>query len=445
MRIRESEWHGAPIEECARVLADLPFTIFFDSNRASHPESRFSFLCWNPLQVLKTKNGELLLDNKKLNKKCLFTALKETLNAADILLPASPFPFIGGLAGFTSYDYGCRMLDIPVPTDSPVSEEAIYGLYTNVLAYDHEKNAHYLYSADEGQENYLRSQLKKEQSVRKSFAAPDWQTSRQDTDYLQDIVYVQEQIRAGEVYQINLTRQNTAPLPEGFHAYSHYETLRQINPAPFSVFMNAGEWQMLSCSPERFLECREGMVETKPIKGTLPASEPESTLQNDPKERAENTMIVDLMRNDLSKVCAVHSVKVPQLCAVENFEGLHHLVSTVTGELQENKDVFDLLKATFPGGSITGAPKLAAMQQISNIEKTARGPYCGSAGYIGFDGCMDMNILIRTVLVTADKIVTNAGGGIVSDSIPERELAEAQQKLKKIMESFEQPLERKSA
>jgi para-aminobenzoate synthetase component 1 len=211
--------------------------------------------------------------------------------------------------------------------------------------------------------------------------------------------------------------------------------LRHINPAPFSAFLNYPHVQLLSSSPERFLKVKGGTVETKPIKGTRPRSpNPEEdmysreALRESLKDRAENVMIVDLLRNDIGKNCAAGSVHVPALFAVESYTTVHHLVSTVRGRLAEGRHALDLLRDCFPGGSITGAPKIRAMEIIEELEPNRRGAYCGAIGYVGFDGAMDTNIAIRTLIHSDHGIRFWAGGGIVADSVLEQEYQECYHK-----------------
>jgi para-aminobenzoate synthetase component 1 len=222
-------------------------------------------------------------------------------------------------------------------------------------------------------------------------------------------------------------------LPNDFSPLLLYHQLQQVNPAPFAAFLNFSDTMLLSASPERFLQLQSGWIEARPIKGTRPRDDnvekdqklAEELLTSE-KERAENTMIVDLLRNDLSRVCVDHSVQVTQLCGLESFATVHHLVSVIIGQLKPEKDAIDLLRATFPGGSITGAPKLRAMEIIAELEPTARGPYCGCFGYIGFDGTIDTAITIRTYTIKNKKITFQTGGGIVADSDPLMEYQEMQ-------------------
>jgi para-aminobenzoate synthetase component 1 len=239
--------------------------------------------------------------------------------------------------------------------------------------------------------------------------------------YRQAFERIQHYIQEGDCYQVNLA-QRFATEASG-DAWLAYRRLRQINPAPFSAYLNLPYAQILSSSPERFLEVRGGRVETRPIKGTRPRlRDPQADIAQaaelgaSAKDRAENLMIVDLLRNDLGKVCIPGSVETTRLFQVESFVNVHHLVSTVTGELAPGLDALDLLRAAFPGGSISGAPKLRAMEIIEELEPNRRGVYCGSVGYIGYNGDMDTNIAIRTVVVANNQARFWAGGGIVADS-----------------------------
>jgi len=255
---------------------------------------------------------------------------------------------------------------------------------------------------------------------------------------------IKHYIREGDCYQVNLAMRFTAPA--GGDPWDAYCRLRQLNPAPFAAFLRLpGGQAVLSSSPERFLALRDGHVETRPIKGTRPrVRDPEldlyqrQALAESIKDRAENLMIVDLLRNDLSKSCAGGSVNVPELFAIESFATVHHLVSTVTGELEPGRHATDLLRGCFPGGSITGAPKLRAMEIIEELEPCRRSVYCGAIGYLGDDGAMDSNIAIRTLVLDHDRLHCWAGGGIVMDSDEQREYQECYDKAVAMLRLYRQ-------
>jgi para-aminobenzoate synthetase component 1 len=248
-------------------------------------------------------------------------------------------------------------------------------------------------------------------------------------DYLRAVRRAIEYIAAGDVFQVNLAQRLLCPAWDD--SVSLYRRLRRCNPAPFAGYFDLGEFQIVSASPERFLKVTAGAVETRPIKGTRPRSADPARdrraadeLCRSEKDRAENVMIVDLLRNDLGRVCRPRSVRVDQLCRLESYEHVHHLVSSVRGRLREECGPIDLVRAAFPGGSITGAPKVRAMEIIAEMEPVARGAYCGSLGYLGFDGSMDLSILIRTITAGRGWWQAPVGGGIVAESVPEREYEE---------------------
>jgi para-aminobenzoate synthetase component 1 len=262
------------------------------------------------------------------------------------------------------------------------------------------------------------------------------------SDYVAVVQRAVDYIHAGDVFQVNLSQRllhaaTCDPL-------SLYLRLRECNPAPFAAWFDLGDAQIISASPERFLSVRGGRAEARPIKGTrrrVAHAEADlfagDDLQQSEKDRAENVMIVDLLRNDLSRVCTPDSVRVTQLCGLEVYQFVQHLVSAVEGTLTAGKTAVDLVRAAFPGGSITGAPKIRAMEIISELEPTARGPYCGSIGYFGFDGSADLSILIRTITAARGWWQFPVGGGIVAQSSPPREYEETWHKAEGLLRAIE--------
>ncbi len=250
-----------------------------------------------------------------------------------------------------------------------------------------------------------------------------------EKDYVAAVEAVIEYIRAGDVFQVNLAQRLLHAAED--HPVDLYCRLRKKTPAPFAGYFDAGEFQVISASPERFVRVDGRQVETRPIKGTRPRTDrPEADLfaadelRGDQKERAENIMIVDLLRNDLSLVCEPESITVTQLCGLEQYGYVQHLVSAVAGTLSVDCSSFDLIRAAFPGGSVTGAPKIRAMEIITELEQAAHGAYCGSLGYVGWDGSADLNILIRTITAGGGWWQMPVGGGITSQSDPRREYEE---------------------
>lgn len=252
-----------------------------------------------------------------------------------------------------------------------------------------------------------------------------------DEEYLEKVRLIKEEIRKGNVYQVNLTREYTLRVKD-IDELELYLRLRNISPNPYGCFFKTPFLTILSSSPEEFIFVKDGYIRTRPIKGTLP----KNIFDIDEKNKAENIMIVDLERNDLGRVCEYGSVTVKKLLDVEPYKHLNHVVSTVEGKLREDVKLKDIFRAIFPGGSITGAPKISAMKIINEIEPTPRRAYTGSFGYIKTDGTMNFNILIRTIFVQENKVVFNVGGGIVADSDPYLELEEIRLKAKGIMSAL---------
>jgi para-aminobenzoate synthetase component 1 len=354
------------------------------------------------------------------------------------VVPAHPLlPFCGGAIGYFAYDLGRRFerWEALAEDDIGMPELAI-GLYDWAVVVDHAEKRSWLVGQGNDEKTFDHwDQLESELSASAAKQYPALQVldsvvCNLDRDAYDDAFRkIKAHIRDGDCYQVNLTQRFSAPVVGS--SWSAYERLRINNPAPYSAYLNFPFGQVLSSSPERFLGVRDGRVVTRPIKGTRPRGWDEETdrslaaeLRDSEKDRAENVMIVDLLRNDLGRSCTGGSVEVTSLFEIETFANVHHLVSTVEGDLAPGRDALDVLRGSFPGGSITGAPKVRAMQIIEECEPQRRSVYCGAIGYLGFDGAMDTNIAIRTLLRKGETIYAWAGGGIVADSDADREYQE---------------------
>lgn len=338
-------------------------------------------------------------------------------------------PFAGGMLGYWSYDLARRTMNLSgIAQDAERLPDMAVGLYDWALVLDHRQKTARLVSHRRYAETdaLLPEILQRFQDVVPHPMGDFHVYGKIESNFTPETYRaafdaVQHYLQAGDCYQVNLAQRFDA---EAYgDAFSAYLELRRLSPAPYSAFLNLPQMQILCASPERFLSVRERRVETKPIKGTRPRGgdiardrQLIDELRRHPKDRAENLMIVDLLRNDLGKSCVPGSVRVPKLFEVESYANVHHLVSTVQGELAAEHDALDLLRDCFPGGSVTGAPKQRAMQIIEQLEPNRRGVYCGAIGYIGFDGNMDTNIVIRTLVYSENRIRCWAGGGIVADS-----------------------------
>lgn len=426
------------------ALAHLPGLGFLDSAppplRPDPVVGRFSYLAADPVTALTGGFGQL----------------SEYLSRWTVTPDPNLPPFQGGMMGVLGYDLGQTLEAVPAHRGTSLGFPDSSCMYYDVVAsFDHVARRAWIVSTGvpeldpERRGARARKRLHWFKSLLTAAAVPAGDrlpvtlTEAEPRDaYLDRVARIVEYIHAGDICQANLSLRFEADRPAGFDPVSCYLHLREAQPAPFAACINTGSGWVLSLSMERFLLLQEGgrEAETRPIKGTRPRGatpEEDARLQNElatsAKDRAENVMIVDLLRNDLSKVCEPHSVRVPSLCAIESHTAVHHLVSTVQGTLSPEVTATDLLRATFPGGSITGAPKIRAMEIIAELETAPRGPYCGSAGYIGWDGSMDTNILIRTLLVSKERLSLSAGAGIVADSVPEQEYQECHAKVRGIL------------
>jgi len=467
-----------PDEELFRRMAGLPHCLFLDSAMVHPTLGRYSFLAADPfdfVQVPADGSDALTMLDARLRR-----------FAADRVegLP----PFQGGAAGLFGYDLGRSLERIPTPATDEFGAPALaVGLYDVVVALDHVDGRAWIVSQGFPEIEPARRERRAaerlaqardwitnprpsiaprtcwggsctatpgaavqlpHQQIHQPIGATDGrgiasELSRQHTiagapgvtsnfsreGYLRAVERVIDYIYAGDVFQVNLSQRLLAPARDGPAAL--YLRLRRCNPAPFAGYFDLGEFQVVSASPERFLRVLDREVEARPIKGTRPRvgvpeidRAAESELMASEKDRAENVMIVDLLRNDLSRTCRAESVRVGRLCEIEAYRHVLHLVSSVVGRLRDECSPLDLVRGAFPGGSITGAPKVRAMEVIAELEPTARGAYCGSLGYLGFDGSMDLSILIRTITAGRGWWQFPVGGGVVAQSTPEGEYEE---------------------
>lgn len=375
-----------------------------------------------------------------------FDLLREALSQP--VAPLPDIPFAGGALGYWGYDLARRYHQLPARTaDAADLPWMAVGIYDWAILVDHQEQEARLVSrlrypqTEQRLEEVARLlQVGAAEAVEEPFRVRGAVHSNFTAmRYRQAFEAVQRYLHQGDCYQVNLAQRFSAS-SEG-DAYPAYLELRRISPAPHAAFLDWPFAQIMCASPERFLQVRDGLVQTKPIKGTRPrhAERDEDVrladdLRTHPKDRAENLMIVDLLRNDLGKDCEPGSVRTPALFELESYANVHHLVSTVQGRLRQDRDALDLLRDCFPGGSITGAPKLRAMEIIEELEPHGRGVYCGAIGYVGFDGAMDTNIAIRTLVHAGGEVRCWAGGGIVADSQWEEEYRETQDKASAMLE-----------
>ncbi|YCO05524.1 aminodeoxychorismate synthase component I [Vibrio sp. VNB-15] len=421
-----------------------PWAMVLRSASERHIDSRFDVLVANPIATLETIENDTHIKTKSEqyvsqgDPFSLLDALQQQLLPNLELDGEWDLPFVGGALGYFSYDLGRRVESMPelAAKDLQTPDMAV-GLYEWALVVDHKRQTACLV----GQNTQAAWQWLNEQNPNDTEdfkLTGDWQSNMTLGSYATRFDCVQEYLLSGDCYQINLAQRFNAPYQGS--EWQAYLKLEAANQAPFSAFIRMPESTLLSISPERFLELKDSVIETKPIKGTRPRSIDKNQdqanahdLQTAEKDQAENLMIVDLLRNDIGRVASPGSVHVPKLFDIESFPAVHHLVSTIRADLDAQYNAADLLRACFPGGSITGAPKVRAMQIIEELEPHRRSAYCGSIGYISRHGRMDTSITIRTLVAEDNKLYAWAGGGVVADSDCAAEYQETLDKLSKIL------------
>lgn len=451
LQIHSQAFSGA-VHDFFSPIAHLPWAMLLESGAPLSTDSRFHIMSAEPLATLITQGEETVIKHQGQRFSstespfALLTHWQQRL-IGDVVMPAgfAHLPFCGGALGLFSYDLGRRLEHIPrLAINELATPDMAVALVDWAWVIDVEQQqAHLLVMGDEAALDarlaWWQAQHAKAMVPQVAFKLTSrWQACQTQAEYGASFNKVQDYLRAGDCYQINLTlRFNAGFVGDSWQAYRQ---LSAQNKAPFSAFLQLPSSTILSLSPERFIALEGRRVETKPIKGTRPrGANAEQDLQlaaelsAAPKDRAENLMIVDLLRNDIGRVCVPGSVKVPSIFAIESFPAVHHLVSTITGELNPELNAADLLAATFPGGSITGAPKVRAMAIIEELETHRRHAYCGSIGYISAHGRMDTSITIRTLVAELNQLYCWAGGGIVADSVVDAEYQELFDKLGKIL------------
>ncbi|KTG23322.1 aminodeoxychorismate synthase component I [Idiomarina sp. WRN-38] len=427
-----------------------PYALFLDSASTTHEDAHYDFIFRAPECVIRSKNEQLTVSANSIaqlpkaptHAAQMFDYAEQLMALTGHYNGPEHLPFQGGFAGAVGYDFGRCLEVIPeFNRDEYNSSDAVLAYYCEAVIFDKKRNEVWLVAPEQAlktQKAYWEQSPQSDSNTPFKLASA-WRSNMSEAEYHTKFNAVQAYLLSGDAYQINLAQRYQASY-QGCE-WAAYKKLRASNNAPFSAFMRTPESAILSVSPERFLSTTgAGEVQTKPIKGTRPRYEDSSrdsaskqALLNSEKDRAENLMIVDLLRNDLSKNCEPGSVKTPKLFAIESFPAVHHLVSTITGQLKMGGSALRLFKGAFPGGSITGAPKIRAMQIIEELEPNRRGIYCGSIGYFSQHGQSDSSITIRTLLAENGQLYCWAGGGLVADSKADEEYQETKDKVSRIL------------
>lgn len=441
-------WRQDAAEYYFAPLSASPWAMMLHSGYANHPHSRYDIVVAEPRITLVTRGKTTEISHADgtvtTSKDDPLALLHDALASCAFNEAAIPdLPFIGGAVGLFGYDLGRRFENLPqlAQADINVPDMAV-GVYDWALIVDHHRQVVTLLSYGDV---HARQAWLAQQSAPTALPftlTSRWQSNMSREQYGEKFRQVQAYLQSGDCYQVNLAQRFQASYQGD--EWQAFVRLNHSNRAPFSAFLRFDDSAILSLSPERFIQLEQGQIQTRPIKGTLPRlddpqadAEQANRLANSAKDRAENLMIVDLMRNDIGRVAVPGSVRVPELFVVEPFPAVHHLVSTITATLPPTLHATDLLRAAFPGGSITGAPKVRAMEIIDELEPHRRNAWCGSIGYLSACGNMDTSITIRTVTATQGTLYCSAGGGLVADSEEAAEYQETFDKVNRILLQLE--------
>lgn len=450
-----------------------PHSFLLESSKGPDNISRYSFIGARPFLTFRAKDGNTAITEKKhtkISSSHPLKKLREIVTAfrteKDNALP----PFTGGAVGMLSYDFVHYFENIPrTAVDDLKIPDADFMLFDTVVAVDHRLNKTFIISSPGADEpgssewgshydraaekiaelhEIITSRLFSREELGGASDTPDktaleLKHEMAKEEYMNIVKKTKEYIKAGDIFQANLSQRVSSDIGDT-DPWHIYKTLSSINPSPFAAYLDMGDYFIASSSPERLVRVSGDKVDTRPIAGTRPRgadAEGDRQMRNDlllnEKERAEHLMLIDLERNDLGRISDYGSVKVDEMMVTEDYSHVIHIVSNVKGDLAKGKDCFDVIRATFPGGTITGVPKVRCMEIIDELEPVTRGPYTGSLGYIDFNGDMDLNIIIRTFVIKDGKAYVQAGAGIVADSDPEREYYETLKKAEALIKTLE--------
>lgn len=465
-RIEEAAFWVEPLATLAAVR-DAPCPVLLYSGLEGHAASRFSILAWSPLAEITLRSSRVeIVRGVGAPPLAERTDCEDPFALLRRLVPVqggasgSALPFTGGAIGSLGYGLRRAIERLPEAPPDPLDQpEAWFAIYDAALIFDHHRRTISIVTAPvslpaaqaEARARERRQDLRRAlEAARNPRSSIDMGSARARiearpatprNDYLASVRRVLGLIAAGDLYQANLSHRISCDLRA--EPIDLFRTLMLRNPSPFAAYLGAGEVKVVCASPERFVALRDGLARSSPIKGTRPRGASVEAderlardLLNSPKDRAENVMIADLVRNDLGRVCAPGTVRTETLCGLESFATVHHLVSTISGRMRGDRDRFDLLRALFPGGSMTGAPKIRAMEVIADLEREERGLYSGSIGYLSRDGGADFNIVIRTIVCGRGRADLRVGGGIVADSDPEDEHRETLDKARALLDAL---------
>jgi anthranilate synthase component 1 len=435
-----------PFEIFTKLSHNYVNAYFLESMKGLEKLTEYSFIGFNPEKLLRSINGIVSVtqtstgEEKVVKSSNPLNVLKNILNEHQVL--SQSYRLIGGAVGYVSYDAVRMWEKLPDTTLNDLGfPDLEMGIYQDGIVFDHKTNeAHYYYITENRMDEISELMKKKHEKTPLTSSPPQVNISKEN--FQKAVLKAKEYVASGDVFQVVPSKRFQINYKGDL--ISFYETLREINPSPYMYYLKMGERQVIGSSPEMLVRVENRVVETYPIAGTKPFTDDPAEnkklaeqLLADPKERAEHVMLVDLARNDLGKISEYGTVTVPEFMEVHQFSHVQHIVTRVTGKLRKDLDSFDALRAVFPAGTVSGAPKVRAMEIIDELEPTRRGPYAGAVGFFSYNGNADFAITIRTLVVNGSKAYIQAGGGIVADSVPETEWFETEHKASALLRAME--------
>ena len=445
LRVKKFPAAYSPTELFLNIHEKYEYAYLLESMEGSKKLAKFSFIGFMPKLIVTAKDGKVTIQDTKSDEKTTIEAsepLEVLEKALGTKLQNERFRFEGGAVGYISYDAIRYWEKLPKLAINDLEFPDIQmGVYDDGVVFDHIQGEAYYFYRDEDRSDELTKLIKEPYNLGSlSFTSPKVNTRK--NRYEESVEGAKTYIESGDIFQVVLSKRYDFEFKGDITRF--YLALRRINPSPYMYYLKMGKRRIIGSSPEMLVRVDGDTVETFPIAGTRPRSEDPAKnkalaeeLLSDVKERAEHVMLVDLARNDVGKVSSFGSVHVPEFMKVHQYSHVQHIVSRVVGKLREDHNCFDALKAVFPAGTVSGAPKVRAMEIIEEFEPTRRGPYAGAVGYFSYNGNMDFAITIRTLVANGNKCSIQAGGGIVADSIPEKEWFETEHKLKALQKALE--------
>ncbi len=448
LKFRKLPFKCSPLEIFEKFYKRYESAYILESVQGSKKLAQYSFVGFEPSLTIQAKKREVTVHNEETGEKTRdkvadpLQVVKRIVGDKLVSFSNKGFRFIGGAVGYVSYDTVRCWERFPRTTVDDLSfPDVEMGIFDDGIIFDHKRGQAFYYYLNEDRLAEVKDLMKKKPNDSKDLSYTQPKVNFTKENFEKAVGKAKEYVTSGDILQVVLSKRYDLSLKGNLTQF--YQSLRKINPSPYMYFLKAGDRKIIGSSPEMLVRVDNRVIETFPIAGTRPYSKNPSEnialakdLLADPKERAEHVMLVDLARNDVGRVSKFGSVHVPEFMTIHHYSHVQHIVSRVVGKLKNGCDCYEVLRALFPAGTVSGAPKVRAMEIIEELEPTARGPYAGAVGYFSYNGNADFSITIRTLVSNKDKAYIQVGAGIVADSVPQREWFETEHKAEALMKAL---------